>query len=192
MSQNEMTLSRIARKPIIIPAGVKVEIVGQTISVKGPKGLVSQQINESVEVKNVGNELLISSKDGVRKNERAGQKKFRRAIAGTMRAIINNMIEGVSNGFERRLLLVGVGYRAQMQGKKLNLSLGFSHPVAFDVPEGIVTETPTQTEIVIKGADRQLVGQFAASIRAIRTVEPYKGKGVRYSDEIVVLKETKK
>lgn len=192
MSQNEMTLSRIARKPITIPAGVKVEIVGQTISAKGPKGQVSQQINESVEVKNVGNELLISAKDGHRKNERAGQKKFRRSIAGTMRAIINNIIEGVSNGFERRLLLVGVGYRAQMQGKKLNLSLGFSHPVSFDIPEGITVETPTQTEIIIKGADRQLVGQLAASIRAIRTVEPYKGKGVRYSDEIVVLKETKK
>lgn len=176
-------MSRIAKNPVAIPSGVEVNISGQDISIKGGKGQLTFSVHNDVEVVKEGDELRV-----------AVRAKGKSAIAqsGTTRAIVNNMVTGVSAGFEKKLSLVGVGYRAQAQGKVLNLTLGFSHPVNFEVPEGIIVETPSQTEIVVKGVDKQLVGQAAANIRAYRPPEPYKGKGVRYADEEVVRKEAKK
>ena len=176
-------MSRIANKPVEIPSGVEVNISGQSMSVKGKNGAMSMEVNNKVEVKQEDNVLNFSGKDGIDGSV---------AMAGTMRSLASNMVVGVSQGFEKKLELIGVGYRAQAQGNKLNLTLGFSHPVVYDVPEGITVETPSQTEIVVKGADKQKVGQVSADIRAYRPPEPYKGKGVRYSDERVIRKEAKK
>ncbi len=174
-------MSRIAKYPIAIPQGVEVQLGPEKISVKGPKGQLHLVPHPSVSVQQEGAELKVASRQD-------GQQ----ALAGTMRALVNNMVTGVSEGFERKLAIFGVGYRAQAQGKKLNLTLGFSHPVVYNVPEGVEVETPSQTEIVVKGADKQRVGQVAAEIRSYRPPEPYKGKGVRYSDEHVVRKQAKK
>ncbi|MBL8396926.1 MAG: 50S ribosomal protein L6 [Candidatus Accumulibacter sp.] len=176
-------MSRVAKNPIIIPPGVTVDVAPQQISVKGPLGSLSFAAHPAVSVEREEGALVCRPVAG---------KPGSDALSGTVRAVVSNMVVGVSKGFERRLNLVGVGYRAQAQGDVLNLSLGFSHPVAYKLPKGISVETPTQTEIVIKGVDRQLVGQVAAEVRAYRKPEPYKGKGVRYTDEVVLVKETKK
>lgn len=176
-------MSRVAKRPIEVPKGTQVTISGQELKVKGAKGELSLNVHDDVRVAQTDNELQVST---------AVDTQSAIAHAGTTRALIANMVQGVSAGFERKLELVGVGYRAQAQGKTLNLTLGFSHPVAYSVPEGITIETPSQTEILVKGADKQRVGQVAAEIRGYRPPEPYKGKGVRYSDERVVLKEAKK
>ena len=176
-------MSRVAKNPVKLPAGVEVKFAGGQLSVKGAKGTLELNIHSSVEVVEEAGELRFAARNGDQQT---------RAMAGTTRALVNNMVIGVSKGFERKLNLVGVGYRAQAQGDKLNLSLGFSHPVVHQMPVGIKVETPTQTEIVIKGVDKQVVGKVAAEVRAYRAPEPYKGKGVRYSDEVVTLKETKK
>lgn len=177
-------MSRIAKKPIEVPSGVDVKVDGSLIKVKGSKGLLEHNLHNDVDMKIEGNVITFAAKDP--------KSKPAVALAGTSRAIINNMVVGVTAGFEKKLQLIGVGYRAQAQGKKLNLTLGFSHPVEYPVPEGITIETPSQTEIVIKGFDKQVVGQVAAEIRAYRPPEPYKGKGVRYADEQVIRKEAKK
>ena len=176
-------MSRIAKKPVSVPSGVEVKLEGQTLSVKGPKGQMTLDIHH---------EVAGVFEDNVLKFSPRVESKAAMALTGTTRALADNMVTGVSKGFEKRLQLVGVGYRAQAQGKVLNLTLGFSHPVEFAVPEGVTIETHSQTEIVIKGMDKQLVGQVAADIRAYRPPEPYKGKGVRYADEHVVRKEAKK
>jgi large subunit ribosomal protein L6 len=176
-------MSRIANKPVEIPSGVEVNISGQTISVKGKNGNMSLDVNEKVEFSQQDNVLNFSGREGVPGSV---------AMAGTMRSLTDNLVIGVSQGFEKKLTLIGVGYRAQAQGNVLNLTLGFSHPVNHKLPEGVTAETPSQTEIVIKGADKQKVGQVAAEIRAYRPPEPYKGKGVRYADERVIRKEAKK
>ena len=176
-------MSRVAKVPVELPKGVEFSQAGNVVTLKGGKGSLSLELNPEVELAAKEGTLTVSPRSGSR---------FSTAIAGTMRALLSNMAEGVSEGFEKKLELVGVGYRAQAQGNKLNLTLGFSHPVSFDVPEGITVTTPSQTEIVIAGADKQKVGQVAAEIRRYRPPEPYKGKGVRYSDERVVLKEAKK
>jgi large subunit ribosomal protein L6 len=175
-------MSRIAKYPVALPKGVEVILSDAQVSVKGPLGTLNQILLPSVKIERDGDKLQVRAGVGVN----AG------AMSGTMRALLANMVNGVTKGFEKRLSLVGVGYKAQAQGSKLNLSLGFSHPVVHDMPEGIKAETPTPTEIVIKGIDRQLVGQVAAEVRAYRSPEPYKGKGVRYANEVVVIKETKK
>lgn len=175
-------MSRIANSPVAIPAGVEVVLKGNEVSVKGGQGQLSHACHESVEVTHNDNVLSFSAREGS-KNQ---------AMAGTTRALVNNMVIGVSAGFEKKLQLIGVGYRAQVQGKKINLTLGFSHPVDYELPEGVSGETPSQTEIVLKSADKQLLGQVAAEIRAFRPPEPYKGKGVRYADEYVRRKEAKK
>ena len=176
-------MSRIAKNPISIPSGTNVNIAGREITVKGSKGTLQLALHEYVDVEQEDGSLQVSPKQEVREQW---------AMAGTFRSLINNMVTGVSSGFQKKLQLVGVGYRAQAQGKTLNLSLGFSHPVDFAVPEGIKVETPTPTEIVVSGCDRQKVGQVAAVIRSFRPPEPYKGKGVRYADEHVLRKEAKK
>ena len=176
-------MSRVAKAPIEIPAGVEVTLNGQEVTIKGAQGSLSHVVNDAVELVQEENELRTVPRDGVANST---------AQAGTARALLNNMVVGVSKGFERKLQLMGVGYRAQAQGNKLNLTLGFSHPVEFEIPAGITIETPSQTEVVVKGANKQLVGQGAANIRAYRKPEPYKGKGVRYSDEQVRRKEAKK
>lgn len=176
-------MSRVAKNPVAVPAGVDVTIGGGQIVVKGPLGTLTQVLHPSVKVEREGDGLQCSAIDGA---------VNAKAMSGTVRALVNNMVTGVSKGFERKLTLVGVGYRAQAQGDKLNLALGFSHPVVHQMPAGIKVETPTQTEIIIKGVDKQVVGKVAAEVRAYRAPEPYKGKGVRYSDEVVTLKETKK
>lgn len=176
-------MSRVAKNPVNVPKGVKVTLSGGSFSVKGPKGQMSLEIHEAV---------LLSQQDGVLSFKPKVADRSSWAMSGTMRAIVNNMIAGVSGGFQKKLELVGVGYRAQSKGKVLNLSLGFSHPVDYNVPEGVTVETPSQTEIIINGCDKQQVGQVAAEIRAFRPPEPYKGKGVRYSDEVIVRKEAKK
>ncbi|MFZ4758870.1 MAG: 50S ribosomal protein L6 [Burkholderiaceae bacterium] len=176
-------MSRVAKVPVAVPAGVDVQIADGTITVKGPLGTLKQAINPLVAITREGAELKFV---GVGESREAG------AMSGTYRALVSNMVQGVSKGFERKLTLVGVGYRAQAQGASLNLSLGFSHPVVHQMPAGVTVATPTQTEIVIKGADKQQVGQVAAEVRAYKSPEPYKGKGVRYADEVVVIKETKK
>ena len=176
-------MSRVAKVPVALVKGVEVDLKGYALTVKGPKGTLSLDCNREVEVVNEGSEISVKPRSGSR---------FANAIAGTTRALINNMVTGVSTGFERKLALVGVGYRANAQGNKINLTLGFSHPVVYNVPEGVTVETPSQTEILVRGADKQRVGQVAAELRAYRPPEPYKGKGVRYSDERIVLKEANK
>lgn len=176
-------MSRIAKNPVVLPKGVEVSLSSGEITVKGPMGSLTQFLLPAVTVEKEGESLVCRAVSG---------QPNASAMSGTMRALVNNMVTGVNKGFEKKLTLVGVGYKAQAQGSKLNLSLGFSHPVVHDMPNGIKVETPTQTEILIKGIDRQLVGQVAAEIRAYRPPEPYKGKGVRYADEVVVIKETKK
>ena len=176
-------MSRVAKNPVAIPHGVEVSIGAGQISVKGPLGSLTQSIGDAVTVEREGDALVCRARDGM---------DNARAMSGTVRALVNNMVTGVTKGFEKRLALVGVGFRAQAQGDKLSLSLGFSHPVVHQMPKGIKVATPTQTEIVITGIDRQLVGQVAAEVRAHRSPEPYKGKGVRYANEVIVLKETKK
>jgi len=176
-------MSRVAKAPVSIPAGVTVTLSGQDIKVKGPVGELSHVINGLVAVSQEENSLVTTV---------VVESKEAWAQAGTARAIMNNMVEGVSKGFEKKLLLNGVGYRAKAAGKSLNLSLGFSHPVDHSIPAGVTVETPSQTEVILKGADKQLVGQTAANIRAYRKPEPYKGKGIRYSDEHVRRKEAKK
>jgi large subunit ribosomal protein L6 len=176
-------MSRIGKSPVALPKGVDATIGQGQVAVKGPLGTLSRPLAESVDIQREGDNLLFKTREGMPESN---------AMSGTMRALVANMVTGVTKGFERKLNLVGVGYRAQAQGDKLNLTLGFSHPVVHPMPKGIKVETPTQTEILVKGMDKQLVGQVAAEIRAYRPPEPYKGKGVRYSDERVVLKETKK
>ena len=176
-------MSRVAKAPITLPKGVSVDLSGQSVKVKGPKGSLGWNVHPTVRV---------TQEDGVLRVAPVEGEQAAWAMAGTTRAVLNNMVQGCGNGFERKLTLVGVGYRAQGKGPTLSLSLGFSHPIEYPVPEGITIETPTQTEIVVKGADRQQVGQVAAEIRAFRPPEPYKGKGVRYSDEQVLRKEAKK
>ncbi|MCF6437512.1 MULTISPECIES: 50S ribosomal protein L6 [Pseudoalteromonas] len=175
-------MSRIAKAPITVPAGVEVTIKGQDITVKGKNGELSRTINDAVEVTLADNVITTTPRDVANAW----------AQAGTARALINNMIVGTNEGYEKKLQLVGVGYRAAVKGKVVDLTLGFSHPVNFDIPEGITIEAPSQTELVVKGADKQLVGQTAANIRSYREPEPYKGKGVRYADEHVRRKEAKK
>jgi large subunit ribosomal protein L6 len=176
-------MSRVGKMPIAIPKGVDVSITAEQISVKGSLGTLVRPANALVNVK---------SADGKLNFEPANESVEADSMSGTMRALVNNMVNGVSKGFEKKLTLVGVGFRAQAAGSKLNLQIGFSHPVAKDMPAGIKVECPTQTEILIKGSDRQVVGQIAAEVRAIRPPEPYKGKGIRYADEKVTIKETKK
>ena len=175
-------MSRVANAPVEIPAGVEVSVSGQKIQIKGANGNFDYEVHETVGVEQEENTVRVAAKGG----------KETVAMAGTMRALINNMVIGVSQGFEKKLTLIGVGYRAKAAGKSLDLTLGFSHPVAYPIPEGITIETPSATEIVVKGADKQKVGQVAAEIRAYRPPEPYKGKGVRYTDEYVIRKEAKK
>ncbi|GAB3088488.1 50S ribosomal protein L6 [Lysobacter terrae] len=174
-------MSRVAKKPIALPKGVDVNVANDTITAKGPKGTLNV-------VKPAGIELKVDGGNAVFSTENAEQV----ALTGTLRAILANMVKGVSEGFERKLELVGVGYRAAMQGKDLNLSLGYSHPVLFTAPEGITIATPTQTEVVVSGADKQRVGEVAAKIRGFRPPEPYKGKGVKYAGEVIIRKEAKK
>ena len=176
-------MSRVAKYPVELPVGVEFMLNESLLSVKGPLGTLTQSLLPSVQVVRDGTSIVCKAVKGAPNSG---------AMSGTMRALVNNMVNGVTKGFQKKLTLVGVGYRAQAQGDKLNLSLGFSHPVVHSMPSGIKVETPTQTEIVIKGIDRQVVGQVAAQVRAYRPPEPYKGKGVRYSDEVVVIKETKK
>ncbi len=176
-------MSRVAKSPVTLPSGVEVKIVGQQLTAKGAKGAQSVAIHPLVEVRNEEGTLRVIP----RKESQQGW-----ALAGTTRALLANLVTGVSTGFERKLDLVGVGYKAQAAGKVLNLTLGFSHPVAYQLPEGVTAETPTQTEIVLRGIDKQVIGQVAANVRAFRPPEPYKGKGVRYSGEQVRRKEAKK
>jgi large subunit ribosomal protein L6 len=176
-------MSRVGKMPIAVPQGVDVKIVNDQITVKGANGTLVRAVNALVTVKNEAGSLQFAP---------ANDSAEANAMSGTMRALVANMVNGVTKGFEKKLTLVGVGFRAQAQGTKLNLQIGFSHPVSKDMPAGVKVECPTQTEILIKGADRQAVGQVAAEVRAIRPPEPYKGKGIRYADERVVLKETKK
>ena len=176
-------MSRVAKNPVALPQGVEVNLAGAQISVKGPLGTLTLARNAAVDVVQEGAELQVKAVAGAVNAA---------ALSGTTRALLANLVNGVSKGFEKKLTLVGVGYRAQAQGDTLNLSLGFSHPVAHKMPAGVKVETPSQTEVILKGVDKQQVGQVAAEIRAYRAPEPYKGKGVRYADERVVLKETKK
>jgi large subunit ribosomal protein L6 len=176
-------MSRIAKAPIELPSGVDVNIAGQDVTVKGKNGTLSISLNDAVAVNQAENVLTFEPREGASDGW---------AQAGTARAIVNNMVTGVASGFEKKLTLIGVGYRAQVQGSAINLTLGFSHPVVYNLPQGVSAETPSQTEIVLKSADKQLLGQVAAEIRAYRPPEPYKGKGVRYSDEYVRRKEAKK
>ena len=176
-------MSRIAKLPVELPQGVEFKQEGNVVVIKGSKGSLSLELNTEVE---------LSSEDGAISVAPRSGSRFAIAVTGTTRALLANMVQGVTDGYERKLQLVGVGYRAQAQGSKLNLTLGFSHPVVHDVPEDVTVEAPSQTEIVIKGADKQKVGQVAAEIRGYRPPEPYKGKGIRYADERVVMKEAKK
>tara|TARA_B110000503_G_scaffold70563_1_gene109726 strand:- start:207 stop:740 length:534 start_codon:yes stop_codon:yes gene_type:complete len=176
-------MSRVANNPVELPKGVEVSLFGSEISVKGAKGTLAMSVNSNVEIKQGDNVLTFAA---------VSQDAFARAMSGTTRALVNNMVTGVSQGFEKKLDLVGVGYRAQVQGPKINLTLGFSHPVVYDLPDGVTAETPSQTEILLKSSDKQKLGQAAAEIRAFRPPEPYKGKGVRISGEYVRRKEAKK
>jgi len=176
-------MSRVGKSPVAVPQGVDVQIKEDQVSVKGAGGTLSLAANPLVKVANDGGKLTFTPVD---------ESREANAMSGTMRQLVNNMVVGVTKGFEKRLSLVGVGYKAAVQGNKLNLSVGFSHPVNIETPAGIKFETPSPTEIVVKGADRQRVGQMAAEIRAVRPPEPYKGKGIRYVDEKIVIKETKK
>ena len=176
-------MSRVAKNPIIVPAGVEVTLAADQVSVKGPLGTLKQVLTSDVVVQRDGEQLQFKA---------TNDSQQANAMSGTVRALVANMVVGVSKGFERKLTLVGVGYRAQAAGDTLNLTLGFSHPVAYKMPAGVSVATPTQTEILLKSSNKQQVGQVAAEIRAFREPEPYKGKGVRYADEVVILKETKK
>ena len=176
-------MSRIANYPVVVPDKVEVTLNHDEVSVKGPLGTLTQKVSQRVKIERIDNRLEFKVNDNSRQAN---------ALSGTTRALVANMVTGVTTGFEKKLNLVGVGYRAQAQGDKLNLTLGFSHPVVHELPKGVKAETPTQTEIVIKGTDKQIVGQVAAEVRRYRPPEPYKGKGVRYMGEQIVLKETKK
>ncbi|RRZ86408.1 50S ribosomal protein L6 [Erwinia sp. 198] len=176
-------MSRVAKAPVVIPAGVEVKLDGQVISIKGKNGELTRTINDAVEVKHADNTLTFAPREGFADGW---------AQAGTSRALLNGMVIGVTEGFTKKLQLVGVGYRAAVKGNAVSLALGFSHPVEHALPAGITAECPTQTEIVLKGADKQMIGQVAADLRAYRRPEPYKGKGVRYADEVVRTKEAKK
>jgi large subunit ribosomal protein L6 len=176
-------MSRIGKNPVVVPEKVEVTLNQGEISVKGPLGVLTQRVSPNIKIEKIENRLEFKM---------AHNSRQANAMSGTTRALVANMVQGVTKGFEKKLTLVGVGYRAQAQGDKLNLSLGFSHPVVHQMPKGVKAETPTQTEILIKGVDRQLVGQVAAEVRGYRSPEPYKGKGVRYADEQIVIKETKK
>lgn len=176
-------MSRVAKTKITVPVGVEVAVKGSSIEVKGKGGTLVQELSPLV---------TVSSSDGKISFAPANETREADAMAGTLRQLVNNMVKGVTEGFEKKLTLVGVGYKAAAQGNKLNLNLGFSHPVDFEMPAGVTVACPSQTEIVIKGVNRQVVGQLAAEIRAVRPPEPYKGKGVRYADEKVIIKETKK
>ncbi len=176
-------MSRVANSPVTLPSGVDVAFNGQHLTVKGSKGALEFTVHDKVEVKQEDTVLTFAARDGAKQSK---------ALAGTTRALVNNMVAGVSVGFEKKLQLLGVGYRAKAAGNTLNLTLGFSHPVDYTIPEGVSVETPTQTEIVLKSADKQLLGKVAAEVRAFRPPEPYKGKGVRYADERVLRKEAKK
>ncbi|HIO91372.1 MAG TPA: 50S ribosomal protein L6 [Leucothrix mucor] len=177
-------MSRIAKMPVELPSGVEAKFDGQLVSIKGAKGVMDLLIHSSVKIAEEGNTLVFSAADAANKSAWA--------MAGTMRSLVSNIVTGVSEGFEKKLELVGVGYRAKAQGNVLNLTLGFSHPVNYQLPDGVTVETPTQTEIIIRGTDKQKVGQVAAEIRAYRPPEPYKGKGVKYADERIIRKEAKK
>jgi len=176
-------MSRIAKAPVLLPKGVEATISGGTVSVKGGKGTLNIQLNDQVQIVNENGALQLSPKNN---------SQTANAMAGTSRALLQNMVKGVSQGFERKLELVGVGYRANAQGKSINLVLGYSHPIDYKLPEGVTVETPTQTEILLKGTDKQILGQVAAELRQFRAPEPYKGKGVRYAGEQVYRKEAKK
>jgi large subunit ribosomal protein L6 len=176
-------MSRIAKAPVELPQGIEFSQQGNVVTIKGSKGSLTHEVNTEVE---------LTQEDGALNLAPRSRSRFAMAVTGTTRALLANMVKGVTDGFERKLELVGVGYRAQAQGNKLSLSLGFSHPVVYEMPEGVSVETPSQTEIVVKGSDKQKVGQAAAEIRRFRPPEPYKGKGVRYADERVQLKEAKK
>jgi len=176
-------MSRIAKAPVELPQGIEFKKEGTVVTIKGSKGSLALDLHTEVQLTQEDGQLKVAPRSGSR---------FAMAVTGTTRALLANMVQGVTEGFERKLELVGVGYRAQAQGNKLNLTLGFSHPVVYEVPDGISVETPSQTEVVIRGTDKQRVGQVAAEIRRFRPPEPYKGKGVRYSDERVSLKEAKK
>ena len=176
-------MSRIAKYPVSLPSGVEAQLSGEKIVIKGPLGSLAQPLT---------GEVAIAQESGALTFKVADESRHAKAMSGTLRALVANMVQGVSKGFEKKLSLVGVGYKAAAQGKTLNLSLGFSHPVDYALPEGIKAETTTPTEIIIKGIDKQRVGQVAAEVRAFRPPEPYKGKGVRYVDEVVIIKETKK
>ncbi|PKM29000.1 MAG: 50S ribosomal protein L6 [Gammaproteobacteria bacterium HGW-Gammaproteobacteria-11] len=175
-------MSRVAKNPVKLPQGVEVKLNGQELSIKGAKGSLDLNLHPQVEVVQEDGELRFAARSG----------SVNMAMAGTTRALVNNMVVGVSQGFERKLQLVGVGYKAQAKGQTLSLALGYSHPIEYQLPDGVTAETPSQTDIIIKGIDKQLVGQVAAEIRDFRRPEPYKGKGVRYADEIVRRKEAKK
>lgn len=176
-------MSRVAKAPVVIPAGVEVKLDGQEITIKGKNGELKRTVHKAVEVKQADNVLMFAPREGYSDGW---------AQAGTTRALLNSMVTGVTEGFTKKLQLVGVGYRAAVKGNVINLSLGFSHPVEHTLPAGVTAECPSQTEIVLKGADKQLIGQVAADLRAYRRPEPYKGKGIRYADEVVRTKEAKK
>ena len=176
-------MSRIAKNPVTIPAGVNVEINGNTVRIKGKKGEIARDLHPDVGIARDGDVLRISPRNKARETN---------ALAGTARALVQNMVRGVTQGYEKKLEIVGVGYRAAVQGKMLNLTLGYSHPVQLPIPDGITIETPSQTEVLVKGVDKRLVGQLAANIRGYREPEPYKGKGVRYQNEHIIRKEAKK
>ncbi len=176
-------MSRIANSPVELPSGVEVNIANGLVSVKGSNGSLNLQLHDLVDIVNEDNQLMLSAKK---------ESKEAVAMTGTFRSLVNNMVVGVSQGFEKKLQLIGVGYRAKAEGKSINLVVGYSHPIDYNLPEGVTADTPTQTEIVIKGADKQQVGQVAAEIREFRPPEPYKGKGIRYADEHVFRKEAKK
>lgn len=176
-------MSRVAKNPVELPAGVEIKLDAQTLSVKGVKGSLTLELHPDVEIKQEDGKLKFAARTNA---------KLARAMSGTTRANVNNMVQGVAHGFEKRLELVGVGYRAKVEGSVVNLTLGFSHPVNYQLPEGITAETPVQTQIILRGIDKQRVGQVAAEIRAFRPPEPYKGKGVKYADERVHRKEAKK
>lgn len=176
-------MSRVAKNPVVIPAKVEVALNAEMVSVSGPLGKMSHPLTDAVKLAQEGGAITVAA---------SNDSQHARAMSGTMRALVANMVQGVSQGFSKKLTLVGVGYKAQAQGAVLNLDLGYSHPIAHKMPAGVTVETPTQTEIVLKGVDKQVVGQVAAQIRAYRKPEPYKGKGVRYADEVVIIKETKK
>ena len=176
-------MSRIAKYPVVVPKGVEVKLAGQSLSIKGPKGTLKYDVHPLV---------TITQADGQLRFARTAENTLARAISGTTRALVNNMVAGVTKGFEKKLAIIGVGFRAAVQGKKVNLTLGYSHPIAYAIPDGITIEAPDQTNLIVRGADKQLVGQVAAEIRGFRPPEPYKGKGVRYLDEQIVRKEAKK